>query len=133
MTAQSPSQSRPRPLAGLRILVVEDMLHLAWEMCDQLASAGAEIVGPVGRLEQATDLAGAETVDAAVLDVSLGGESVAPVAEALRQRGVRFVLVSGYSNTDLPEAMAEAPLLTKPVAYARLIEALAASAPRASS
>lgn len=116
-----------RPLKGLRILVVEDMLHLAWEMCDQLTMAGAEIVGPVGQLAPAIDLASREAIDAAVLDVSLAGESASPLAEALRQRSIRFVLVSGYSTADLPGAMADAPLLTKPVAYPRLIERLASA------
>jgi len=113
-----------RLLAGLRILVVEDMLHIAWEMCDELRTAGATIVGPTGQLDLALDLAGREPIDAAVLDVALNGQTAAPLAEALRQRNLPFVLVSGYGAEHLPPAMSGAPLLTKPVAYPRLVQAL---------
>jgi CheY-like chemotaxis protein len=114
-----------RPLADRRILVIEDMLHIAWEMCDELRSAGASIVGPAGQLDRALELATEEQFDAAVLDVALAGEPAGAVAEALRRRGAPFVLVSGYACEDLPEAMAGAPLLNKPVSYPTLIETLA--------
>jgi DNA-binding response OmpR family regulator len=118
------SRSDDHPLAGLRILVVEDMLHIAWEMCDELRAAGATIVGPTGHLDLAVELASREPIDAAVLDVALAGRPAGPIAGALRQRNVPFVLVTGYAAEDLPPAMAGAPLLAKPVAYPRLIEAL---------
>lgn len=121
-----------RPLAGRRILVVEDMLHLAWEMCDELRDAGATIVGPVGQLEQAVELARSEPFDAAVLDVALAGRPATPIAEAIRQRGLPFILVSGYHDSELPPAMAGATLLGKPIAYPRLISALAEAAPQKS-
>lgn len=121
-----------QPLAGLRILVVEDMLHIAWEMCDELRDAGATIVGPVGQLEQAVDLARSEQFDAAVLDVALAGRPATPIAEAIRQRGVPFVLVSGYHASELPPAMAGAPLVAKPIAYPRLVKTLAEAAPQKS-
>ncbi len=113
-----------RPLEGLRVLVVEDMLHVAWELCDQLEEAGATITGPVGRLQNALDLAEREELDAAVLDLSLAGESAAPVAAVLRRRSVPFILVSGYAIGDVPQEMFGATLLTKPVAFQSLVRAL---------
>lgn len=121
MTETAPA----RPLADLRVLVVEDMLHIAWEMCDELRSAGAAIVGPAGHAEHALQLATSEAFDVAVIDVALNGDPATPIAEALRRRGIPFLLVSGYNCQDLPPAMAGTPLLTKPVAYPRLIAAVA--------
>jgi CheY-like chemotaxis protein len=76
-------------LQGRRILVIEDDYFIARDMAKHLKESGAEIVGPVGSIEDALDIIGAaEPLDGAILDINLGGEMAFPVADALRQRRV---------------------------------------------
>jgi DNA-binding response OmpR family regulator len=48
-------------------------------------------VGPARSLERALELAEAEDLDCAVLDVRLDGELIFPAAEVLRQKGRAIV------------------------------------------
>jgi hypothetical protein len=50
-----------------------------------------------------------------MLDVSLGGEMVFSVADALMSRGVPFVFTTGYDRSVFPERYAAMPRLEKPV------------------
>ncbi len=63
-------------LARKRVLVVEDDKLLALNAVDELKSAGCTVFGPASRLEAAMTLAQAHALDAAVLDVFLGGAYV---------------------------------------------------------
>jgi CheY-like chemotaxis protein len=71
------------PLAGLRILVVEDEVFIAWEIEERLQRLGCEVVGPVGHLEHALQLARSTALDGALLDVNIKGGVVYPVAAEL--------------------------------------------------
>ena len=53
-------------LTDLRILVVEDEALLALEIAERLQRLGCEIVGPVGRLERALELARSTALDGAL-------------------------------------------------------------------
>ena len=109
-------------VAGCRVLVVEDEMLIAIEIEDVLAEMGCEIVGPVGRLDEALALAGTEKLDAAILDVTIRGGNVFPVADILTARGVPFLLASGYGDWALPETMRDRARLTKPFSTADLEE-----------
>jgi CheY-like chemotaxis protein len=101
-------------LAGCRILVVEDEMLIALLLEEALQSLGCIVVGPVSKLDAALRLATGEELDAAVLDVNIRGGQVFAAAEKLVDRGIPFVLASGYSDWILPEAMQGKPRLTKP-------------------
>lgn len=101
-------------LEGRRILVVEDEMIIALSIEETLQELGCVVVGPVGRLDAALRLAGDEALDAAVLDVTIRGGHIYPVAERLLARGVPFVLASGYGEWALPENLRDRPRLTKP-------------------
>ena len=103
-----------RPLAGMRILLVEDEFAVAEATAWLLSSLGGDVVGPVGKLDRAVTLAAAEALDGALLDVNLNGAAVFPVADALAARGVPFVFSTGYDSLDLPERFRAAPCLEKP-------------------
>jgi CheY-like chemotaxis protein len=112
-------------LAGRCVLLVEDEYLIAEEMHARFLEAGAEVLGPVGRLDQALALAtGAARIDAAVLDVRLHDELVYPVADALRARGAPFVFATGYEKAAIPARFANIPHLEKPVEPASLVKAL---------
>ncbi len=89
-------------LKGLRVLVVEDQSILAMAMEGNLHDLGCEVVGPVGRLTAALQLASEEALDAAILDVDLAGTKVFPVAAALQRRGIPFMFLTGFAGATLP-------------------------------
>jgi DNA-binding response OmpR family regulator len=109
-------------LAGCRILVVEDETLIAILIEEALQELGCVVVGPVARLDAALRLASSEALDAAVLDVTVRGGHIQPVAEQLLARAIPFILASGYGDWSLPENLRDQPRLTKPFAQRQLEE-----------
>jgi two-component system, response regulator PdtaR len=76
-------------------------------------------------VDEALRLLETATPDVALVDVNLRGELVTPVAEALRARGVPFVLASAYGRPNLgATVLADAPNVGKPTAEGRLLATL---------
>lgn len=112
-------------LSGRRVLVVEDEYFIADDIARALKLLGAEVVGPAQSQAEAMGLVGSgEHIDFAVLDINLGGETVFPVADALRARGVPFVFATGYDQYCLPLAYADLPRWEKPFDPDALAKAL---------
>ncbi|WP_262269150.1 response regulator [Microvirga yunnanensis] len=112
-------------LRGRRILVVEDEYMMADDVQHDLEQAGVEVVGPVPSVADALKLIAAEgALDGAILDVNLRGEKAYPVADALRERAVPFVLATGYETWSLPEAYKDVPRCDKPVDLRQLARTL---------
>ena len=107
-----------------RILIVEDEPMLAFALEDTLIDAGFQIAGVAGELSAALAIIECGVCDAAILDVNLAGVSAGPAAAALAMRGLPFLLLSGYSSDQLPDALSDAPRLQKPCRPDRLIQAL---------
>lgn len=107
-----------------RILVVEDETMIAMYIEDMLDRLGCDIEGPVSKLEDAVRLAREGAFDAAILDVTIRGGQVFPVAEILKERGIPFVLASGYGEWALPEAFRGNTRLQKPFTSAEFEAAL---------
>lgn len=119
------------PLAGKRILLVEDEALIAVMLEDMIVELGAEIAGSAGRIEVALELARSAACDAAVLDVNVGGALVFPVAEVLQARGIPIVFATGYGSGAVPPAHV-APVVEKPYTREKLERALADALFRAS-
>jgi CheY-like chemotaxis protein len=85
-------------LSGMRILVVEDEPLLAMASADLLAESGCTVAGPATSVKQGMQLIEQEDVDGAILDINLGGEMVFPLADALAERSIPFVYVTGYGK-----------------------------------
>lgn len=111
-------------IQGKRILVVEDEFIVAAMLCDTLEDEGAVPVGPVGRLGEALDAVAAGGFDAVVLDWNLAGEPSLPIAAALAERGVPFVIATGYGSVEAP--FNDRPILGKPYISGQLIAKLGA-------
>ena len=110
---------------GPLVLIVEDELLIAMDLERTLGRHGYRVLGPATTVAAALRLLDGETPDAALLDVNLRGEMVTPVAEALRARGVPFVLASAYDRAQLTaEVLAGAPNVGKPANVRRLLAAL---------
>ncbi len=112
-------------LQGLRVLVVEDVAVLAWQVRDILEAAGAEVVGPAPDVRTALALLAEREVDAAVLDKNLVDETADPVADVLAARNLPFIFVTGYDSNDIPGRHGERPILNKPFKPLALVRALA--------
>jgi DNA-binding NtrC family response regulator len=110
-------------LAGKRILVIEDEAMIAGMIEEMLAELGAVVVGPAGTLAKAIELAKRELIDAAMLDVNIRSERIDPVVDALRGRGVPFVLATGYGAA-AAAGIGGAPVIEKPFTRDRLESAL---------
>ena len=114
----------PEP-AERHVLLVEDEYFIADEMRRAFEDGGAEVLGPVGRVDEALALIGRTgRIDGAVLDVNLHDETVYAVADALRERGVPFVFATGYEPASIPARFADVRRCEKPVEPRRIIEAL---------
>jgi DNA-binding response OmpR family regulator len=107
-----------------RALVVEDEVMLALEIAEYLTSGGFEVVGPATSVAKALKLISESGCEVAVLDVNLGREDSEPVALALKERGIPFVVVSGNSREYHPRGFAGAPSLSKPIESSTLLVAL---------
>jgi two-component SAPR family response regulator len=110
-------------LRGCRVMIVEDEMLIAMELESIVADQGGTVIGPAPNIERALALLDRERPDAAILDVNLNGSTVAPVAAALTEQGVPFVLATGYGKAPPPE-MEGVPLVQKPVNHAQLVRAL---------
>lgn len=111
-------------LRGCTILLVEDEYMIAMDMADQLRRAKAEVLGPVGHVDDALDLIEdhAGQVDAAVLDVNLGaGKTAYPIADRLQELGIPYLFATGDVQV---LRKATGPILEKPVLEAKLLHAL---------
>ena len=114
------------PLAGWRVLVIEDEYFIADDISRALASLGAEIVGPIGDLEEAQRvLDTGATVDAALLDINIRNEMIFPLARTLRSRNVPFMFVTGYDKSSLDSEFNDIPVVEKPLDIPAVARSLA--------
>ena len=111
--------------AASTILIAEDEPMVAMLLEDLLVDCGYRVL--LGEtLAKATELAADESIDAAILDVSLGRHDSFPLADALRQRSVPFLFASGHGRDGLPERFSGSPVLQKPYDMKALQDALEA-------
>lgn len=109
------------PVAGCRVLIVEDEYFIASDLRRALHAAGATVLGPVGDLGSALRMVESEALDIGLLDVNLGGEASYPVAEALTELGVPLLFLTGYDGWSMPERFRAAPRMAKPFAADALV------------
>ena len=111
-----------------RVLLVEDEVLVALDTQEILTDAGYKVVGPVTDVASAMVAVANGRLDAAVLDVNLRGAYVWPIADALQERGIPFIFVTGFgtgAGLDVPENLRGTPRLGKPIAERDLLRALA--------
>ena len=112
-------------LRDRRILVVEDEYLIAMNLQDGLENAGSVVLGPVPSVEKAIKKIESEPhIDAAVLDVNLGGALAYPVADLLVARKIPFVFTSGYEDNVLRSRYFGVKNCPKPYLFQAIEEAL---------
>jgi DNA-binding response OmpR family regulator len=102
------------PLAGTRVLLVEDEALVAMLLEDVLEELGCKVVGPVSRIDAAKIAIEDETFDCALLDINLRGQPVYPLVKLLDERAVPFGFVTGYGTNGVEKQFNQRPILEKP-------------------
>jgi DNA-binding NtrC family response regulator len=111
-------------LSGVRVLVVEDSWHIGVALKSLLRAMGAEVVGPVATAADADRLISEQIPDVGIVDFNLrGGELAHGLISRLNERGIRVIVISGYSEVPLAPG-ATAIVLQKPIVEAQLLAAL---------
>jgi CheY-like chemotaxis protein len=111
-------------LAGPRILIVEDSPVVGPFTVDILEDLGCRGIGPAPTMAAARALIETEDFDAAIMDVHIRGERVFSLCDALAERGIPFVLTSGYADWQIPDEWQDRPRLQKPYSFDQLRDAL---------
>src|SRR5690348_13426592 len=99
--------------AGARILVVEDHRALGRLIAATLADAGWVTVGPISDHASALDAVRREPLAMALLDRMLHGQDTDAIADAVAERGIACLLISGYPRASLPPRLRDLPFLEK--------------------
>ena len=92
-------------LAGNRVMIVEDEALVAMAVGETLTELGFSVVGPFSRVAEAARALGQRDIDAAILDVNLGGELVYPLADILAAREIPFIFVTGYAIESIDQPL----------------------------
>ena len=112
-------------LQGKRILLIEDSPVVGPYTAEILAELGCEVLGPAPNMAAARSHAQHDELDAAIVDVWIRGERAFGICEILAQRGIPFLLTSGYADRQVPEKWRDRPQLAKPYKYDEVGAALA--------
>jgi len=104
-----------RTFRNQEVLIVEDELLIALDLERIVKQLGYIVLGPAASIEKALDLLSRSSPSAALLDINLSGVLVVPVAKACQDRGIPFLLVTGYGRLSLQEPILDsAPRIRKP-------------------
>lgn len=110
------------PLAGRKILLVEDEILICLLIETILSDAGYE-VAVANTIEEALAAIDQGPLAAAILDLNLKGKKVYPVAEKLAAAEVPFIFATGGGGKDI-EGFTDRPWVGKPFQEAELLVAV---------
>ncbi|HEX4079497.1 MAG TPA: response regulator [Rhizomicrobium sp.] len=100
-----------------RVLLVEDEPLVAMMVTGFLDQLDCVALGPYATPFEALSCLRENTVDAALLDVYLGGETVYPVADALARHRIPFAFLTGYGEESIEPRFADVTRLEKPLGF----------------
>ena len=108
----------------MRVLIVDDEPMISLLLEDWLNELGHEVVG-ASDSRSALDLIGSASPDAAIVDVTLRGETGYAIAERLVECKIPFIFATGRAEGSLPPPFEDAPMLSKPFDFAAVQAAVA--------
>jgi two-component SAPR family response regulator len=112
-------------LAGIEVLVVEDEYHLAFELKALVEGAGGRVAGPFADAAGAIAQLDRHRPDCGVVDVNLGSGISFAAADALVDRAIPFLFLTGYDAAALPDRFTGVDRIEKPADLARVLRKLA--------
>ena len=103
-------------LDGKRVLIVEDEFYVAAELADEVAAAGAKVVGTANTKDAALGIIANTYLDGAVVHIRLAGDADAgfQVADALAKRCIPFIFETAAHPDELPARHVYVPIIYKP-------------------
>jgi DNA-binding response OmpR family regulator len=109
-----------------KILIVEDDFMIAMALRKLVITGGYEVLGPAPTVSAALSILKANHPDACVLDITLRDGQSQPVALALREMHVPFLLSSAHKDEAIQQDAAFAGVrnLGKPVVDLQFMQAL---------
>jgi len=113
------------PLAGFRVLVLEDEYLIAMDVEQLCRDHGAEDAVLIRDLDGIEEAIAGQHFDVAVVDAMLGSQSTLDFARKLQERNLPFVFATGYG--DAAERFADfpgVPTIDKPYSGQQLIGAI---------
>jgi len=106
-----------------RILIVDDEPLITAMMEEWLLELGHAVVGTAHSLARALELA-ESSLDAAIVDVSLGKDNSYPLLKVLTARGLPFALATGYGQDGIEPRYRGQATLRKPFEFATFVRAI---------
>ena len=117
-----------RPVAGLRVLVVEDEALIRLDLVEMLGEEGYVIAGEAGDGEQAVALARELRPDLVIMDVKMPKvDGIAAAGQIVEERIAPVVMLTAFSQRDLIEQARDAgalAYLVKPFERTELVPAV---------
>jgi two-component system, response regulator PdtaR len=93
---------------------VEDEYLMALTIESLVQANGYEVVGLVSSVERGLERVRRGGIDAALLDINLRGQLVTPVAKALAESSIPYILVTAYEHSWFAEpVLRDAPCVGK--------------------
>lgn len=98
-----------------RCLIVEKNFLIRLDLADMLQSLGIRNVDEAESISQAMELIAATKYSVVFINIIHADKSSQAVAEELKRQKVPLVVTTAYlATTDLPPAMMDAPIISKP-------------------
>ncbi len=116
-----------------RILVVEDSYLIAFEYAAWLRRANFEVIGPAATVHDALELAHAQEVDAAILDIQVGRDKCFSIAGTLATKGIPFAFLTGYTADMISTDLQSYPVVIKPAMEGVFLEVVRSLMTRSAS
>jgi DNA-binding response OmpR family regulator len=108
-------------LEGRSILIVEDEPLIVMDITQQFEATGAALT-TTNTLKHALILVEHDGLSGAILDHALGGENSSLLCARLKERGIPFMIYSGY--TTIEGSCKDALHISKPAADGALVKAM---------
>ncbi len=125
-----PTRTGLAPADRRRIIIVDDNYAVADGLKWALEVDGHEVPAMASTIEDALTLVAETQCDVAILDLDLSGESIEPVARALRARSIPFMFITGFGDVvELAADLSQAPRLEKPADPDEILATIAALSP----
>ncbi len=107
-----------------RIILIEDEALIAADMEFAVLDAGYEVVGSARTVDEGLELLKTTACDGAVLDANLNGQSAKTIMEQLDEDAVPYIVVSGYTRSQIGFLNERTVLIGKPFRMSDLTTAI---------
>ncbi len=105
----------------MRVLIIDDEPLIAADIEMTLLDAGYQVAANAQHLSTAMEAIEKNAADFAILDANLGGKSAEPIADGLKQRGIPYVILTGYTREQIGAWAQDSVVIGKPITSEMLL------------